>query len=545
MNRLKKINVSEVLGNEYSIFSPGTLWVDRDNKLRISDGVTEGGILIIDPESNSSPPLANGNSKFDITTSNGNATITVNGVSTWTFDTNGDVTFPDSTIQTTAYTGTALKIANGNSNIDIATIDSDVTITTNNNIWTFNTAGNLNLPGGGIVDGSDFDVDIIAGNDGANSVFGHVSFETNGPIGLNSLTFNSLGEITVSTADANDGLIKWVANSSGDGFGFTTMVLVPDTTVEGYDQYLIIDPTGPDHIHIRAGGTQDNSNAQLYLGGENSHFLVDSGENPPVYVTSNNNTWTFDAVGNLNLPGNVTNFAACSAINFVANSSGDGSGYSTIELRPDSNAGSDQYIIIDPTTGGHIHVRAGGTQDSSSGELFLGGENSHVRIGAGPNPPVTISANAYSWNFDNNNRNLYVPGPINFQQNATIPLGAPTANGANDRITIWDFQGAGSGYNYAIGAEGNHIWFTMDVNNGTGGFKFYSRDNQIFKIRDNGVLENNVLTYSALPSATTAGLRAFINDANTVALGNFGVVISGGGANNVPVFSDGTDWRIG
>lgn len=545
MNRLKKINVSEVLGNEYSIFSPGTLWVDRDNKLRISDGVTEGGILIIDPESNSSPPLANGNSKFDIATSNGNATITVNGVSTWTFDTNGDVTFPDSTIQTTAYTGTALKIANGNSNIDIATIDSDVTITTNNNIWTFNTAGNLNLPGGGIVDGSDFDVDIIAGNDGANSVFGHVSFETNGPIGLNSLTFNSLGEITVSTADANDGLIKWVANSSGDGFGFTTMVLVPDTTVEGYDQYLIIDPTGPDHIHIRAGGTQDNSIAQLYLGGENSHFLVDSGENPPVYVTSNNNTWTFDAVGNLNLPGNVTNFAACSAINFVANSSGDGSGYSTIELRPDSNAGSDQYIIIDPTTGGHIHVRAGGTQDSSSGELFLGGENSHVRIGAGPNPPVTISANAYSWNFDNNNRNLYVPGPINFQQNATIPLGAPTANGANDRITIWDFQGAGSGYNYAIGAEGNHIWFTMDVNNGTGGFKFYSRDNQIFKIRDNGVLENNVLTYSALPSATTAGLRAFINDANTVALGNFGVVISGGGANNVPVFSDGTDWRIG
>lgn len=545
MNRLKKINVSEVLGNEYSIFSPGTLWVDRDNKLRISDGVTEGGILVIDPESNSSPPLANGNSKFDIATSNGNATITVNGVSTWTFDTNGDVTFPDSTIQTTAYTGTALKIANGNSNIDIATIDSDVTITTNNNIWTFNTAGNLNLPGGGIVDGSDFDVDIIAGNDGANSVFGHVSFETNGPIGLNSLTFNSLGEITVSTADANDGLIKWVANSSGDGFGFTTMVLVPDTTVEGYDQYLIIDPTGPDHIHIRAGGTQDNSIAQLYLGGENSHFLVDSGENPPVYVTSNNNTWTFDAVGNLNLPGNVTNFAACSAINFVANSSGDGSGYSTIELRPDSNAGSDQYIIIDPTTGGHIHVRAGGTQDSSSGELFLGGENSHVRIGAGPNPPVTISANAYSWNFDNNNRNLYVPGPINFQQNATIPLGAPTANGANDRITIWDFQGAGSGYNYAIGAEGNHIWFTMDVNNGTGGFKFYSRDNQIFKIRDNGVLENNVLTYSALPSATTAGLRAFINDANTVALGNFGVVISGGGANNVPVFSDGTDWRIG
>lgn len=143
------------------------------------------------------------------------------------------------------------------------------------------------------------------------------------------------------------------------------------------------------------------------------------------------------------------------------------------------------------------------------------------------------------------NGNLKMPGAINFQQNDTIPLGPPAANGANDRVILWDFEGGGTGYNYAIGAEGNHIWFMMDVNNGSGGFKFYSRENLAFKIRDNGILENKVLTYSALPAATTVGLRAFISDSNLVAAGNFGATVSGGGANNAPVFSDGTNWCIG
>jgi hypothetical protein len=49
---------------------------------------------------------------------------------------------------------------------------------------------------------------------------------------------------------------------------------------------------------------------------------------------------------------------------------------------------------------------------------------------------------------------------------------------------------------------------------------------------------------TALPSATTAGkgARAFVSDA-TVA--TFASAYTGGGSNNVPVYSDGTVWRIG
>jgi hypothetical protein len=42
-----------------------------------------------------------------------------------------------------------------------------------------------------------------------------------------------------------------------------------------------------------------------------------------------------------------------------------------------------------------------------------------------------------------------------------------------------------------------------------------------------------------------AGSRAFINNGNLVAAGNFGAQVSGGGSNTVPVWSDGTHWYIG
>jgi hypothetical protein len=42
-----------------------------------------------------------------------------------------------------------------------------------------------------------------------------------------------------------------------------------------------------------------------------------------------------------------------------------------------------------------------------------------------------------------------------------------------------------------------------------------------------------------------AGGRAFISDGNLVAAGNFGAQVGGGGANIVPVYSDGTNWYIG
>ena len=53
--------------------------------------------------------------------------------------------------------------------------------------------------------------------------------------------------------------------------------------------------------------------------------------------------------------------------------------------------------------------------------------------------------------------------------------------------------------------------------------------------------------FSSLPSAPTAGAgtRAFITDGNLSAATNFAAQVQGGGSNNVPVYSDGTNWLIG
>lgn len=49
---------------------------------------------------------------------------------------------------------------------------------------------------------------------------------------------------------------------------------------------------------------------------------------------------------------------------------------------------------------------------------------------------------------------------------------------------------------------------------------------------------------AALPSAAEAGAgaRSFVTDASAT---TFAAVVAGGGANMVPVYSDGDDWRIG
>jgi len=64
--------------------------------------------------------------------------------------------------------------------------------------------------------------------------------------------------------------------------------------------------------------------------------------------------------------------------------------------------------------------------------------------------------------------------------------------------------------------------------------------------RINGSLNstNTAYTVSTLPSAAALGLgaRAFVTDANST---TFAATVVGGGSNIVPVYSNGTNWKIG
>jgi hypothetical protein len=69
------------------------------------------------------------------------------------------------------------------------------------------------------------------------------------------------------------GVIINAPESSSDGGLLSTLLLVPDGTNET-NQFVVLDPTGPNHIHLRAGGPIDESTAELILGGERNKVAV-------------------------------------------------------------------------------------------------------------------------------------------------------------------------------------------------------------------------------------------------------------------------------
>ena len=56
------------------------------------------------------------------------------------------------------------------------------------------------------------------------------------------------------------------------------------------------------------------------------------------------------------------------------------------------------------------------------------------------------------------------------------------------------------------------------------------------------VLEPSAKTVATLPAAGNIGVRDFVTDANAT---TFASIVAGGGTNKVPVYDDGSNWRIG
>jgi hypothetical protein len=113
------------------------------------------------------------------------------------------------------------------------------------------------------------------------------------------------------------------------------------------------------------------------------------------------------------------------------------------------------------------------------------------------------STDAYTWKFDNNG-------------NLTLPTGGEI------------HSAAGTGPVVVQSNDGNN---TRTWTFGTA-----------------GTLGHPVLTVATLPPATVAGQRAFVSDADGVTRPVFDQIVTAGGTGGpytVPVWSDGTNWRVG
>lgn len=71
-------------------------------------------------------------------------------------------------------------------------------------------------------------------------------------------------------------------------------------------------------------------------------------------------------------------------------------------------------------------------------------------------------------------------------------------------------------------------------------------NNNTWTFYEYGLMKFPVKTWAEIYDAVELGQKSFISDSDLEAIpANFGEIVGGGGANVAPVWSDGTNWRIG
>ena len=108
----------------------------------------------------------------------------------------------------------------------------------------------------------------------------------------------------------NNGIkIIGALEGSSDGEGCDTIELVPDINQYDLGQYLVIEPNlDEDRIHIRAGGTPDDSAAKLVLGGLQTHVALNDQDTDRIIIRTKNtaedgnHAWSFTSDGTTQFP---------------------------------------------------------------------------------------------------------------------------------------------------------------------------------------------------------------------------------------------------
>jgi hypothetical protein len=237
-------------------------------------------------------PLANGNSNFNIATANGNATVTTAGAQTWTFDTTGNLTIPGTI--TSGNTITIDNRASGNgADINLYSADDILIQARDRDAGSTSEGGDINIYAGDSAIDSDTsagDIVIEAGAGGASNVdfggdggFIRIEAGRGGAASTEANGFSALsgGSLTLNAGNAG--------TNNGNIFRGATG---GDVTINAGDSTGNGEPGGS--IILRSGDAGANALAgQIQL-------IISGGDVGP------GGTWIFDGEGIIQLPNSGT-----------------------------------------------------------------------------------------------------------------------------------------------------------------------------------------------------------------------------------------------
>ena len=451
-----------------------------------------------------SAAIANGTSNINIATADGSATIGIGGV--------GDIV----TVSGTAVTvvgGVAATYVSGDGANLTALAGANVTgavpfASVANSVAGANVSGTVAL--------ATLATDATTANAvaGAN-VAGAVTFAgtANAMAGA-----NVTGEVTfAATANAVAG-----ANVSGEVAFAATANAVAGANVSGTINLATFATTANAVAYANVSGTPTLGNiSTINIDGSASTVLYGNGAFAAITATTAG-TVTSAAQPNITSTGTLTSLTVNGALGVTGSGviTGDGGGISNIAV------GNLVGTVNLATFAGTANAVAGA---NVSGEVTFAGTANAV-AGANVSGEVTFAATANAVAGAN------VSGTVTTATNAVqVAITDDTSTAATHYV---NFTAATSG-NEPVKVSSTKATFNPSTGDLTA-----SGTVQGAVATGTSYLKTTPVTVASLPAAGTAGsgARAMVTDADNFV---FNASLSGGGGNIMPVFSNGTDWRIG
>jgi hypothetical protein len=478
----------------------------------------------------------------------------------WKFDNNGLLTFPDATVQTTAWTGvvdynTLTNKPNlaGTYQFSVAADDSTQRLISTNEVVKFTGAGGVTTSSdaegnititGSVTNLTGYATETFVTTRGYLTSVGTISYNdlSNKPVIPQAYTFSVAADDSTQRVISNNESIKFIGaggvTTSSDAEGNITItgsgssgaatgiesetdvsirVNLTDSTQRIWRFGEDGDTVFPNNVSIRSNGGQyrnivaEDNIALTLLGSGNSGTVAMSWNTAPQQASIQFNNF---GAGN-KAKATIT---AANAVNktWVFDEDGlltlpaggvisEGGGISgAIKLKPAGGANANQALLIYPTAGvqegDHVHLTAGG----GSTELYLGNDSRYVKLANGGDIAILANNGAanrvYNWVGQGGwNSPPYTNRATTGGTGTGLTVNISTANGGYIDINSITIHTAGTGY-----TDGDVITITNE-NNFTGTFQIGVAANN-WTFGTDGTLaseEFKIKTLNGIPTSIT------------------------------------------